>query len=278
MEPTQITLAHSPDADDAFMFYALSQGLIETNGLRFEHVLKDIESLNQAARKGVYDVTAISIHAYPHLASTYALLNCGGSVGDGYGPILVARRPLNQEELSQSEVAVPGILTTAYLVFRLFAPEAPCRVLHFDRILDAVTSGAVDAGLLIHEGQLSYADEDLTKVCDLGAWWGERTGLPLPLGGNVIRRDLGEARIGQVSGLIRDTIQYALNHKREALEYAMQYARGLPMRDAERFIGMYVNEYSLDYGERGRTAIEALLREGQEASLIPQQVDVDFVP
>jgi 1,4-dihydroxy-6-naphthoate synthase len=273
----RISLAHSPDSDDAFMFYGLARGHVETGGLQVEHVLQDIESLNQAARQGRHEVTAISFHAYPYVADRYALMPCGGSIGDGYGPLLVAREPLEPAEVARRRVAVPGMLTSAYLALKLFAPGVETRVVPFDRILHEVREGRADVGLVIHEGQLTYGGDGLHKVLDLGAWWKELTGLPLPLGGNAVRRDLGPEMMGRLTRLVRETVRYSLGHRPEALAYAMEFARGMDPRVADRFVGMWVNEMTLDCGERGRRAVQLFLDHGFEAGVIPQRVHAEFV-
>ena len=274
--PRTIRVAHSPDSDDAFMFYALAERLIDTGDLAFEHVLKDIESLNRDAREGRYEVTAISIHAYAHLADRYALLPHGASMGDGYGPVLVAHRPTTKEQLVGSHaVAIPGEWTTAALALRLWAPEVETTVMAFDEILPAVLEGRVAAGVIIHEGQLTYEEEGAHAVVDLGVWWKGETDLPLPLGGNAIRRDLG-GLIPEVSRLLRASIAYSLEHRAAALAHSMKYARGLTEERADRFVGMYVNDLTLDYGDRGERAVRLLLSRAREAGLIPE-VDVAFV-
>ena len=273
----RITVAHSPDADDAFMFYALAQGKIGDPGLEFLHVLEDIQTLNDRARRGVYEVTAVSFHAYAYLADRYALLPHGASMGDGYGPMIVARRPVRPEEVRGKRVAVPGVLTTAALAVRLWDASLEHVVIPFDRIMDAVVAGEVDAGLIIHEGQVTYASVGLHKVVDLGEWWTGETGLPLPLGGNVIRKDLGPDLMRRISRLLRDSIQYALAHRQEALDYAMQFGRDMDRRLADRFVGMYVNDLTLDYGERGRAAVRRLLTVGHERGIIPHRVEPEFV-
>jgi 1,4-dihydroxy-6-naphthoate synthase len=275
----KISLAHSPDSDDAFMFYGLASGHVPSPGLEIEHVLTDIETLNREAMQGKHEVTAISFHAYPHVADKYALMPCGGSIGDGYGPLLVAREPLTLDDLAGREVAVPGTLTTAYLALRLAAPQIRARVVAFDRILDEVHSGRADVGLIIHEGQLTYGDPGvgLVKVLDLGEWWQRETGLPLPLGGNAVRRDLGPELMKTLTRLVRETVRYSLDHRAEALAHAMSYARGMQLKVADRFVGMWVNEMTLDCGVRGRQAVQTLLDRGFEAGLIPRRVEVDFV-
>jgi 1,4-dihydroxy-6-naphthoate synthase len=271
-----IRIAHSPDSDDAFMFYGLASGEVPAPGFELEHVLADIETLNKAAFEGTYEVTAVSFHAYAHLTERYLLLPHGASMGDGYGPIVVARKD-GPSSIDGIRVAVPGRLTTAFLTLRLFDPDVNYVVVPFDRIQDQVLSGEVDAGLLIHEGQLTYAEEGLKKIVDLGEWWAERTGgLPLPLGGNVIRRDLGTKTIATLSKLLHDSIAYALEHRTEAVEYAMQFGRGLDRARTDRFVGMYVNELTLNYGARGRQAVTRLLEDAQSAGLLPSPVAVEF--
>lgn len=272
-----ITLAHSPDSDDAFMFYALAHGKVDTRGLEFRHVLEDIQTLNEKAIRGAYDVTAVSFHAYYRIRDKYVLMGCGASVGDGYGPLLVSRRPLTRQDLDEATVAVPGELTTAFLVFRLYAPLARWKVMPFDRIQDAVARGDIDAGLLIHEGQLSYRDQKLHRIQDLGEWWKLGTGLPLPLGGNAIRRDLDRRTALACCDVLRDSVRYALEHRKEALEYAMRYARGLDPARAERFVGMYVNAFTLELGKRGEDAVAHLFRLGHEAGVIPVAVEPEFI-
>src|SRR5918999_2759818 len=272
-----ITLAHSPDSDDAFMFYGLATHKIETGDLEFEHVLKDIQTLNEEARKGTYDVTAISFHAYAYVADKYALLPHGASIGDNYGPIVVANQELDVSQLSNVTIAVPGTLTSAFLALSIHTPNFNYEVVPFDKINDAVSEGQCDAGLLIHERQLFYHDLGLHKVLDLGEWWHEYTGgLPLPMGGNAIRKDLGEDTIREVSSLLKESIQYSLDNREDALEYAMQFARDMDPALADRFVAMWVNELTLDYGERGREAVLRLLSEGHERGIIPHKVDVQF--
>lgn len=274
---TKITIAHSPDSDDAFMFYGLASGRVPTEGLQIEQVLADIESLNRAAVEGRYEVTAVSFHAYAHLSDTYALLPHGASMGDRYGPILVARGD-GPTSLEGTRVAVPGTLTTAFLALRLYDPTVAYEVMPFDEILPAVVDGRAQAGVLIHEGQLTYAEQGLRKVVDLGEWWADRTGgLPLPLGGNVIRRDLGSELMRRVSRLLHDSIACALEHRDEAIDYALRFGRGLDRTRTDRFVGMYVNELTLDYGPRGRAAVARLLDEAFERGLVPRRVPVDFV-
>jgi 1,4-dihydroxy-6-naphthoate synthase len=272
----KITVAHSPDSDDAFMFYGLASGKVPTDGLQVEHLLADIETLNRAAFDGKYEVTAVSFNAYAHLTDKYLLLPHGSSMGDRYGPVLVARQD-GPSSTTGITVAVPGTLTTSFLALRLYDPDVRYTVMNFDRIQDAVRSGEVEAGLLIHEGQLTYQNEGLKKIVDLGEWWAQRTGgLPLPLGGNVIRRDLGPDMIASVSRLLHASIAYGLAHRQEALDYAIQFGRGLDRDKADRFVGMYVNELTLDYGERGRTAVQRLLDEAWDKRLIPTKIDVEF--
>lgn len=275
----EVTIAHSPDSDDAFMFYGLATNKVQVPGLRFTHTLSDIQSLNQQAMEGngVYDVTAISFHAYPYLQKTYALMTCGGSVGEGYGPMVVAPRAFSESEIKQKKIAVPGELTTAYLALKLFAPEIETEVVPFDQIIPQVLEGKYEAGLIIHEGQLTYDRSGLYRVIDLGKWWLQTTGLPLPLGGNAIRRSLGPELISSVSNALRDSIQYALDHREQALQYAMQFARDLDPRLADRFVGMYVNERTLDYGPDGKEAIRRLLETGYREGIISVEPKVEFV-
>jgi 1,4-dihydroxy-6-naphthoate synthase len=272
----RITVAHSPDSDDAFMFYGLASGHVDTGGIVVDQVLSDIETLNRAAFEGKYEVTAVSFHAFAHLADKYALLPHGASMGDRYGPIVVSRTD-GVAEVKERKIAIPGTLTTAYLALRLYEPDFDYVVVPFDRIQQAVMNRQADAGLLIHEGQLTYADEGLRKVVDLGEWWADHTGgLPLPLGGNIIRRDLGPEMIARVSRLLHDSIAYALSHRREAVEYAQQFGRGLDAARTDRFVGMYVNDLTLGYGERGRRGVERLMSEAFEKGLIPNRVPVEF--
>ncbi len=272
-----ITVAHSPDSDDAFMFYALATEKVRVPGLRFEHTLCDIETLNRKALEGFYDVTAISFHAYPYLQEKYALLPSGGSVGEGYGPMVVSPRAISLDAMKQKLIAVPGTMTTAYLGLKLFAPQIRTEVVPFDQIIPQVLAGKYEAGLIIHEGQLTFAKSGLHKLLDLGQWWRETTTLPLPLGGNAIRLDLGLELMRSVSKALKDSIQYALNHRPEALAYAMQFARDLDPDLADKFVGMYVNERTLDYGEDGRRAIIRLLEEGHKAGVIPYRPKVKFI-
>lgn len=277
-ETQTISVAHSPDSDDAFMFYALATHKLETGNLDFQHVLKDIQTLNEEAAKGTYDVTAVSFHAYAYVADKYALLPHGASIGDNYGPIVVAREELDPAELSTVTIAVPGKLTSAFLALSIYQPNFKYKVLPFDEIIEAVTSGSCDAGLLIHEGQLFYQTLGLHKVLDLGEWWHKHTGgLPLPMGGNAIRRDLGPEPIREVSRLLKESIQYSLDHREDALQYAMQFARDMDPALADRFVAMWVNELTLGYGDRGREAVRRLLKEGHECGVIPHAVDIEFV-
>ena len=276
-ETRTITVAHSPDSDDAFMFYALATHKIETGDLDFEHVLKDIQTLNEEASKGTYDVTAISFHAYAYVADKYSLLPHGASIGDNYGPIVVANQELDPSDLSKVKIAVPGTLTSAFLALSIFNPDFRYEVVPFDQIIEAVTSGRCDAGLLIHEGQLFYQTLGLHKVLDLGEWWHQHTGgLPLPMGGNAIKRELGAETIGQVSALLKESIQYSLDNREDALQYAMQFARDMDPALADRFVAMWVNELTLDYGDRGREAVRRLLTEGHARGIIPHRVDIEF--
>jgi 1,4-dihydroxy-6-naphthoate synthase len=276
-ETRTITVAHSPDSDDAFMFYGLATNKIETGDLKFEHVLEDIQTLNEKATRGVYDVTAISFHAYAYVHDKYALLPHGASIGEGYGPILVAREPHAVEDIPKLKIAVPGTMTSAFLALRILSPEFEYVVVPFDRIIDAVNSGAADAGLLIHEGQLFYQNVGLKKVVDLGEWWKDWTGLPLPMGGNAVRRDLGAETIKRVSEYLHESIRYSLDNRRDALAYAMQFARDMDSELADRFVGMWVNQLTLDYTERGRIAVQRLLDEGAARGIIPNRVTADFV-
>jgi len=274
----EISIAHSPDSDDAFMFYGLATNKIRVPGYKFNHTLTDIETLNQKAiKEAFYDVTAISFHAYPYLQENYALMACGGSVGEGYGPMIVSSRKLSLNEVRKKRIAVPGTLTTAYLALKLFAPEIETAVVPFDKIIPSIVAGEFEAGLIIHEGQLTYANDGLIKLLDLGQWWREQTSLPLPLGGNAIRRSLGTEAMLTTTNALRDSIQHALDHREEALTYAMQFARDLDATLANRFVGMYVNERTLNYGDDGRLAIRKLLEMGYERGIIPHRAQVDFV-
>lgn len=281
-----IRIAHSPDPDDAFMFYGLSQGGVPSDRYEFEHILDDIQTLNERAKQGLYEVSAISIHAFPYVSDKYALMACGSSMGDGYGPMIVTREPMSIEELRGKTIAVPGKMTTAFLTLQLLLGKAAengddgaftPKVVMFDEIPAAVKSGDVDAGLLIHEGQLTYQKEGLHLVVDLGVWWQEKTGLPLPLGGNVVRRDLGTQTCEEVTKLIKDSIQYSLDHREEAVKYALKFGRGLDLNLADRFVGMYVNEWTVDYGPRGREAVKKILAEGAAVGLVPDAGDVAFI-
>jgi 1,4-dihydroxy-6-naphthoate synthase len=271
-----IRIAHSPDSDDAFMFYALAKEKIPTGKFRFSHTLQDIETLNRKALKGEYEITAVSFHAYAYIADRYILLPSGASMGDRYGPMVVAREPWKQEELKGKKIAIPGTMTTAYLTLKLFQPDFESVVIPFDQIMAAVQNKEVDAGLLIHEGQLTYADQNLHMIVDLGEWWWQITQLPLPLGGNVIRRDLGKEDIREISRLLKESIQYALDHREAALEHAMQFARDLDTKTADRFVGMYVNERTLDYGKEGRLAVQTLLNHAHKAGLIKAPILAEF--
>ena len=273
----EITVAHSPDSDDAFMFYALATNKVRVPGLKFSHTLTDIETLNRKAMEGFYDVSAISFHAYPYVQDKYALMPCGGSVGEQYGPMVISPRMVGLEELKSMKIAVPGTMTTAYLALKLFAPKIETAVVPFDRIIPEVLAGKYEAGLIIHEGQLTYERSGLKRILDLGKWWHEQTGLPLPLGGNAIRRELGPELIGQVTRALRDSIQFALDHREPALAYAMQFARDLDSQMADRFVGMYVNDRTLDYGEDGKQAVVKLLDMGYQAGIIPHKPAVEFV-
>ncbi len=272
----EISIAHSPDSDDAFMFYGMATNKVRLPGVKFNHTLCDIETLNRKAMDGVYDVTAISFHAYPYLQDKYALMACGGSVGEGYGPMIVSAKPLRQSDVKKKKIAVPGTLTTAYLALKLYAPAVETEVVPFDQIIPQILEGKQVAGLIIHEGQLTYAKSGLHKVVDLGKWWRTVTGLPLPLGGNAIRRELGPEMIASVSQALRESIQYALDHREQALNYAMQFARDLEPQMADKFVGMYVNERTLDYGVEGREAIRRLLEMGHNAGIIKPKPKVDF--
>ena len=272
-----IHVGHSPDSDDAFMFYALAEGLIDTDGLSYTHELQDIETLNRRALRGELEVTAVSIHAYAYLADRYALLPSGSSMGDRYGPRLVGRKPGSLSDATDKSIAVPGLLTTAFLALKLAVPRFEPVVTPFDQIEEAVADGSVDLGLLIHEGQLTYGDTGLSLIADLGEWWFEQTGLPLPLGGNVVRKDLGTGLMSQISRHLRASIDYALDHRDGALDHAMRFARGLDRAKADTFVGMYVNDWTRDYGERGRTAVRTLLDHGVRAGIITQNVTVEFV-
>jgi 1,4-dihydroxy-6-naphthoate synthase len=273
----EISVAHSPDSDDAFMFYGLATNKVRVAGLRFMHTLCDIETLNRKALEGYYDITAISFHAYPYIQDKYALMPSGGSVGEGYGPMIVSSRLISPDDLRKVKIAVPGTMTTAYLALKLYSPEAATEVVPFDQIIPRVLDGKYEAGLIIHEGQLTFDRSGLHKIVDMGKWWREKTGMPLPLGGNVIRRDLGPELMHTCCVALRDSIQYALDHRESALAYAMQFARDLDAQLADKFVGMYVNERTLDYGRDGREAIVKLLDMGYDAGIIPHKPQVDFV-
>jgi 1,4-dihydroxy-6-naphthoate synthase len=274
----EISIAHSPDSDDAFMFYGLATNKVRVPGYKFTHTLTDIETLNhRAINEAFFDVTAISFHAYPYLQDNYTLMACGGSVGEGYGPMIVSSRKLTLAQVKKTRIAVPGTLTTAYLTLKLFAPEIETAVVPFDKIISSVVAGEFAAGLIIHEGQLTYANDGLLKLLDLGQWWRDQTGLPLPLGGNAIRRSLGAETLSSTTNALRDSIQHALDHREEALAYAMQFARDLDPALANRFVGMYVNERTLNYGPEGREAIHKLLDMGYDRGIIPHRANIDFV-
>lgn len=278
MTTQTIHIAHSPDSDDAFMFYALAKEKIPTPGFVFKHTLSDIQTLNQKALQQTYEVSAISMHAFPQVADNYALLPSGASMGDGYGPMVIAKEPLGTEVIKEKTIAIPGLLTTAYLALQLFEPNVKVTPMPFDEILPAVATGKVDLGLIIHEGQLTYLEEGVHCVLDLGKWWQEKTnGLPLPLGGNVIRKDLGVETCEKVSDIIREGIEYSLSHREAALEYALSFARGMDPNTADKFVGMYVNELTVDYGERGRKAVHLLFEEAVAKGLLPAKPDLTFV-
>lgn len=278
-DPILIRIAHSPDSDDAFMFYALTQGILDTSGLVIEHVLSDIETLNQAAFQGTYEITALSFHAYAYLADRYRLMPSGASFGDGYGPIVISKKPLTRDDLRGRTVAIPGQLTTAALTLKLWQPELETTILPFDEILPAVAAGSLEAGVIIHEGQLTYMDHGLHAVVDLGVWWQGETGGPLPLGGNGIRADLDPALQARLCDLLTESIAYGLDHRGETLDYAIRFARGLEddRERSDRFVGMYVNEWTRGYGEAGRRAVQLLLDRAHQAGLIPRAVTADFL-
>ena len=277
-EPIEIKIAHSPDSDDAFMFYGLATNKVRVPGLKFTHVLCDIETLNQKAiEEAFYEVTAISFHAYPYVQKKYALMPSGGSVGEGYGPMIVSSRPCSPEDVKKMTIAIPGKLTTAVLALKLFAPDVETEFVPFDKIIGAVLEGKYEAGLIIHEGQLTYDRSGLHRIVDLGRWWRDLTGLPLPLGANAIRKDLGAETIAKVCKALRDSIQHALDNREQALQYAMQFARDLDEKDADKFVGMYVNERTLDYGEDGRAAVAKLLNMGHEQGIIRPSIKLDWV-
>ncbi len=270
-----IRIGHSPDSDDAFMFYALAKGHIETAPYKIVHVIEDIETLNKRALNAELEVTAISVHAYAYVSNDYALMPCGASIGDNYGPLVVSKSPI--DNLKGKRVAIPGEMTTAYLTMKLYQSDVETETYQFDQIIEAVQDGKVDAGLIIHEGQLTYAREGLHKIVDLGEWWYDETGLPLPLGANVIRRNLGSEKIRTITSLLKQSIQYSLDHRERGLEYAMTYARDMETDLADKFVGMYVNDYTLDYGESGRKAVQELLNRGHDAGVIAHNVEADFV-
>jgi 1,4-dihydroxy-6-naphthoate synthase len=273
----ELRLAHSPDSDDAFMFYALATGKVRLPGVKFTHILSDIESLNQAARTETHDITAVSFYGYTFVADKYVLMDCGASFGEGYGPIVVSSHPIKKNDLAGRKIAIPGTLTTSYLALKLFEPNVEVVTMPFDKILGAVQAKEVEAGLLIHEGQLLFSQIGLHRVVDLGQWWQETTQLPLPLGGNAIRRKLGRELGLQVARVIRDSISYALDHREPALNYALQFARDMDPLLADKFIGMYVNRWTLDYGEEGRRAVRELLARGAAAGLVPSTFKVEFL-
>jgi 1,4-dihydroxy-6-naphthoate synthase len=274
---TEIKLAHSPDSDDAFMFYALATNKVRLPGVKFTHVLKDIQSLNGDAKNEVYDVTAISFYAYPFVADKYVLMDCGASFGEGYGPIVISNTPMKKTELAGRTIAIPGELTTSYLALKLYEPNVKTVTMPFDKILGAVQAREVEAGLLIHEGQLMFSGMGLNKVVDLGQWWQEETGLPLPLGANAIRRKLGPELGRQVSRVIRESVAYALEHREPALDYALQFARDMDPVLADKFVGMYVNKWTLDYGPEGKRAVTELLQRGAAAGMLPSGVPIEFL-
>jgi 1,4-dihydroxy-6-naphthoate synthase len=276
MDKREITLGHSPDPDDAFMFYALATDKIDTEGLDFRHIIEDIETLNKRAMNAELDVTAISIHAYAYVLDQYALLTSGASMGDNYGPLVIAREPVSIEQLSAATIAIPGEMTTAYLALRLRLGNPKTVVIPFDQIMDAVARGDVEAGLLIHEGQLTYGARGFHKIVDLGEWWKEETGLPLPLGGNAIKKSLGPEMIEKVSRLLRESIEYGLTHRSDAVRHSMAYGRGMEQALTDQFVGMYVNDYTIDYGEKGREAVGLLLKRAHEAGIIPRPVELEF--
>jgi len=276
-KPTTLRLAHSPDSDDAFMFYALATGKVRLPGVHFEHILCDIQTLNMEARKETYDITAVSFYGYAFVADKYVLLDCGASFGEGYGPIVVAAHPIKKTDLAGRKIAIPGTLTTSYLALKLFEPNVETVVMPFDKILDAVQAKEVEAGLLIHEGQLLFSQIGLHRVVDLGQWWQEQTKLPLPLGANAIRRSLGPEMGRKVARVIRDSVSYALEHREPALNYALQFARDMDPALADKFVGMYVNRWTLDYGEEGRRAVRELFSRGVAAGLVPPSFEVEFL-
>jgi 1,4-dihydroxy-6-naphthoate synthase len=272
----KLTLAHSPDSDDAFMFWALKEGLVRSEKLHFEHILKDIQSLNQAALENRYDITAISLHAYPYIATQYILMNTGASVGDGYGPIVVSRKPMTMDDLGSAKIAIPGSLTTAALILKIAVPGIRTEEIRFDFIMDAVKKGYVDAGLVIHEGQLTYEKEGFHQVVDFGKWWKDETGLPLPLGANVIRRELGHEVIDEAVKCVRASTEYGLGHRSEGVKFAQDYGRNLVQKEVDKFVGMYVNDFTIDLGNSGRNAIRELLKRGADAGIVPAVDVIDF--
>jgi len=277
--PTILRLGHSPDPDDAFMFYGLAKGKVDSGRWQFEHVLQDIQTLNERALRGELEITAISIHAYPYVADRYELTNCGSSMGDGYGPMVVARSPMDLAALKGKKIAIPGEMTTAFLTLNLLLGKASFEheVVMFDRILDHVADGKADAGLIIHEGQLTYQNQKLCCVVDLGVWWQKETGYPLPLGGNTIRRDLGQENMHEIAAILKNSIQYSLDHREQAVQYALDFARDMGSDLADKFVGMYVNHWTLDYGNVGQAAVRELLRQGHRAGLIPDAGEIDFI-
>jgi 1,4-dihydroxy-6-naphthoate synthase len=277
MTDKHLTLGHSPDPDDAFMFYALAANKIDTHGYTFENILQDIQTLNERATRGELDITAISIHAFAYVSDQYALLSCGASMGDNYGPMVIAREAISQSDLSSIRIAVPGTMTTAFLALKLAIGDFQYEAIPFDAIIDAVADGKYDAGLIIHEGQLTYGNRGLKKILDLGEWWHSKHNLPLPLGGNVVRRSLGDAAIAEVSKILRESIQYGLEHRRDAVEHSLQWARDMGRELADKFVGMYVNDYTIDYGDKGRKAVELLLTSAAEKGYISAKPDIKFV-
>jgi 1,4-dihydroxy-6-naphthoate synthase len=276
-EPREIKLAHSPDSDDAFMFYALATHKLATPGYKYTHILSDIQSLNEAALNETYDVTAVSFAAYPSLRDKYILLDCGASFGEGYGPIVVSTKSIKSNDLKGRRIGVPGLKTTAYLALKLFEPDFEPVVMPFDKIIDAVQNDVVEAGLLIHEGQLFFSQLGLHKIVDLGVWWQEQTGLPLPLGGNAVRRALGPDIGRQIAKTIRGSVSYGLEHREEALNYAMQFAREMDTELADKFVGMYVNKWTLGYGDRGKKAVKELIDRGTAAGILPGPPEIEFL-
>ena len=277
MTKQTITLGHSPDPDDAFMFYALAKGEIDTGDLAYEHILQDIETLNQRARRCELDLTAVSLHAYAYIHKDYALFPCGASIGDGYGPLVVGSDRMSKDALSSHKIAVPGEMTTAFLALRLCIGEFEYEVVPFDEIIPAVAEGRFVAGLIIHEGQLTYSEAGLYGVLDMGVWWKQETGLPLPLGANAIRKSLGNERMRQIGTHLKASIRYGLDHRQAAVEHSMAYARDMTVSQADEFVGMYVNDYTLDFGPRGRKGVEELLNRGHAAGLIPERPEVEFI-